>query len=84
MRWIAMLLLCAMLAGCGNVYLRGDAKTAVQTSALDAYTAVQRAKDNPATPSDLKAYLDENYRQWRYFVRSDLNDADWGPKLEGE
>jgi len=56
----------------------------VQTSALDAYTAVQRAKDNPATPSDLKAYLAENYRQWRYFVRSDLNDADWGPKLEGE
>ena len=31
-------------AGCGNVHLTGDALTAAETSALDAYQAVHRSE----------------------------------------
>ena len=83
MVWIGLLAaLC--LAGCGNVYLRGEALTAAETSTLDAYQAVQRAEKEPATPDWEKAYLAENFRQWRWFVRSAHKDLTWGPKLEGE
>jgi len=78
----ALVLLC--LAGCGNVYLRGEALTAAETSAMDAFGAAQRADAEPATPAWQKAYLQENFKQWRLFVRSARKDDAWGPKLEGE
>ena len=77
---------CVALAftGCASVTVRGEAMTAVETSAMDAYQAVARAKADPATPAWEKSYLAENYKQWRSFVRSAKKDAAWGPKLEGE
>ena len=86
------------LAGCGNVYLWGDGLTAAETSAMDAYNAFQRAQpsavlpDANAAPADPnaslpmweKAYLEENYKQWRSFVRSANKDLTWGPKLRNE
>jgi len=82
-----MLVLMAMVifvAGCGNVSLQGEALTAAETSTMDAYQAVQRADAEPATPSWEKAYLTENFLQWRFFVRSARKDLNWGPRLEGE
>ena len=73
-----------LFAGCGNVYLKGDALTAAQTSATDAYNAAIRGHKEPAAPLWMSAYLDENYLQWRSFVRSATKDTTWGPKLEGE
>ena len=78
----AVIVLAMAIGGCGNVYLQGDGLTAAETSTLDAYQAVQRADAN--TPAWQKAYLAENFRQWRYFVRSARKDLVWGPKLEGE
>jgi hypothetical protein len=72
------------LAGCGNVYLKGDALTAAETSTLDAYQAVQRAAADANNPAWEKAYLSENFKQWRFFVRSAHKDLNWGPKLEAE
>ena len=72
------------IAGCGNVSLQGEALTAAETSAMDAYQAVQRAQADPATPSWENAYLAENFKQWRFFVRSARKDLTWGPKMEGE
>jgi hypothetical protein len=80
-------LACAALggAGCGNVYLHGDAATAAEQSTLDAYQAVQRSGAAAASqPSWDQAYLTENFKQWRFFVRSARKDLTWGPKLEGE
>lgn len=74
----------ACIGGCGNVYIRGDALTAAETSAMDAWQAVQRAEKEPATPDWQKAYLAENFKQWRLFVRSARKDLSWGPKLEEE
>ncbi len=79
-------------AGCGNVYLKGEALTAAETSAMDAFQAVQRAEAPPAAtqppeaiaPPWMKAYLEENFKQWRSFVRSAHKDTNWGPKLPGE
>lgn len=83
-----VLLVAGLLAGCGNVTLKGEALTAAETSAMDAYQAVQRADaeptSQPATPSWEQAYLQENFKQWRFFVRSARKDLTWGPKLEGE
>jgi len=73
-----------MLAGCGNVTLKGEALTAAETSTMDALQAVQRAGAEPATPAWQLAYLQENFRQWRLFVRSARKDTTWGPKLPGE
>ena len=90
------LLVMLCLTGCGNVYLRGEALTAAETSALDAYGALQRvdpcpscvdpaaATTQPAVEPWVKAYLTENFKQWRFFVRSARKDLTWGPKLEGE
>ena len=72
------------LAGCGNVYLRGEALTAAETSAMDAWQAAQRGAAEPATPAWEKAYLEENFKQWRFFVRSARKDEAWGPKLPAE
>ena len=83
---LAVVLAAAVLlfAGCGNVYVKGEALTALETSTLDAYQAVQRADAEPAAPDWLKAYLSENFKQWRSFVRAARKDTDWGLKLEGE
>jgi len=80
------LLVVLCVAGCGNVYLRGEALTAVETSALDAYQAVERAgaQCESDCPAWLRAYLQENFKQWRFFVRAARKDETWGPKLEGE
>ena len=72
------------VAGCGNVQLRGEALTAAETSAMDAWQASQRASAEPATADWQKAYLAENFKQWRFFVRSARKDETWGPTLEGE
>ena len=72
------------VAGCGNVYLKGEALTAAETSTLDAYQAAQRADAEPNTSAWEKAYLTENFKQWRYFVRSARKDLVWGPKLPDE
>ncbi|HOF17355.1 MAG TPA: hypothetical protein PK082_00465 [Phycisphaerae bacterium] len=90
MRTILILgVLCAvcggLLPGCGNVTLRGEALTAAETSAMDAYQAVQRAGATTTTqPTWEQSYLVENFRQWRYFVRAARKDLTWGPKLAGE
>ena len=73
-----------LLAGCGNVYLKGDALTAAETSMMDAWQATQRAQAEPATPAWQKAYLQENFKQWRFFVQSARKDTAWGPKLSDE
>lgn len=93
---LLVLLSVAAVTGCGNVYLKGDALTAAETSALDAYGALQRVDPcpncvdptavttQPCVEPWVKAYLAENFKQWRFFVRSARKDLTWGPKLEGE
>ncbi|MCY2930414.1 MAG: hypothetical protein NTV86_13120 [Planctomycetota bacterium] len=81
---LLVLLAALSVAGCGNVYVQGEARTAVETSALDAYLASQKASADACTPAWGKAYLEENFRQWRYFARAARKDANWGPKLLGE
>lgn len=71
---ILTLILCLCLAGCGNVYLRGEALTAAETSAVDAVEANRRAADTPA-PDWLKAYLAENSQQWKSFVQAAKDDT---------
>ena len=73
-----------LLAGCGNVYLKGDALTAAETSTMDAWQATQRAQAEPSTPAGERAYLEENFKQWRVFVQSARKDTAWGPKLSDE
>ncbi len=87
LKWAAIVTLAAVvigLAGCGNVYLQGDGLTAAETSALDAFQAVQRADADASTPAWERTYLTENYKQWRFFVRSARKDLAWGPKLPAE
>jgi hypothetical protein len=88
LKWAAIVTLAAAaicIAGCGNVYLQGDAATAAEQSTLDAYQAAQRAGGTATSqPSWEQAYLVENFKQWRFFVRSARKDLSWGPKLEGE
>jgi hypothetical protein len=38
----------------------------------------------PDCPAWLRAYLAEDFKQWRFFVRSARKDEAWGPRLEGE
>ena len=85
-RWLFLLIvLAALLPGCGDVYLHGEALTAAEMSTMDALQAVRRSSDSdPPTPALIRSYLTENFRQWRYFVRAARRQADWGPKLEGE
>jgi len=77
-------------SGCGgNVYLRGDALTAAETSTMDAYQAVHRsgAVESMRAGKQLtweQSYLCENFTQWRAFVRSARKDLSWGPKLGAE
>lgn len=80
---LVMLLVAAagVIAGCGNVDLRGEAMTAAETSALDAWQAAQRAGADSTTPTWEQGYLLEDYAQWRYFVRAAKKDPTWGPKL---
>jgi len=72
------------LTGCGNVYLWGEALTAAELSAMDAFQAMKRADADPATPLWQRGYLTENYIQWRCFVRSARKDEAWGPVLPSE
>jgi len=79
-----VLLVLISCVGCGNVTLNGEALTAAQQSSQDAATAVQRANADSATPAWVKAYLLEDAKQWRSYVRSATKDADWGPSLPGD
>jgi hypothetical protein len=58
--------------------------TAAQQSTMDAYQSVTRANSEPATPAWEKAYLTENFKQWRSYVRSAIKNATWGPLLDSE
>ena len=80
---ILVVLAAAVVAGCGNVHVTGDAETCLLSSTQDAYTAYLRLDGNTA-PAWVKDYLGENYKQWRYFVRSDKADANWGSRLPEE
>lgn len=82
-KYILILAMVFCLAGCGNVYVMGDAKTALETSAMDAWLASQ--KPLPAeSPAWVKAYLEQNFIQWRSFARSANKNETWGPKLPSE
>lgn len=85
---VAVLIFCvcipAAMSGCGNVLLSGESLTAAQQSVMDGYQAVQRANADPATPEWEKAYLTENFKQWRFYVRSARKDLTWGPTLASE
>lgn len=85
---LAVLLVAALcvffLPGCGNVQLKGDSMTAAEMSTTDAFNATQRAEKDANIPNWTKAYLDENFKQWRCFVWSAKKDTTWGPKLPEE
>ena len=81
---VVAVLVVLLLAGCGNVYLAGDAMTTAECSALDAAGFAERVQaDGNASPL-VRAYAAENAWQWRCFVRSAKKDLAWGPKLQGE
>ncbi len=73
-----------MTAGCGNVELRGESLTAAEVSTVDALNAANLLRPAANAPHWAKVYLDENFKQWRCFVRSARKDDAWGPKLPGE
>ena len=87
-RLVAMVLalscVAAGVAGCGNVHLTGEALTAAENSAMDALQASRRADADEATADWQKAYLAENFLQWRWFVRAARREDSWGPKLPAE
>ena len=79
----------ACVGGCGNVTLRGDALTAAEMSTMDAYQAAQRsgaveAMRTGTPPTWEQSFLIENFKQWRFFVRSACKNLTWGPKLPDE
>jgi hypothetical protein len=91
MRWIGIVFtalvviaLAGSLAGCGNVYLSGDAMTCTEMSVADAFNAAQRAETDANIPNWTKSYLDENFKQWRSYLRSAKKDMTWGPQLPEE
>lgn len=71
------------LAGCDQVAIRGPAMTTAENSVKDALIAYNRATSQPDNWTE-RAYLRENFYQWRFFVRAAKNDNQWGPKLAGE
>lgn len=73
-----------VMPGCGNVQLKGESLTAAEVSTVDALNAANRLRPDANTPQWAKVYLDENFKQWRCFVRSARKDLDWGPKLPDE
>jgi len=81
---LLIVLLVASAAGCGNVNVWGEGRTALETSTMDAYLAAQKASTDEAMPAWGKAYIEENFRQWRYFARAAHKDTNWGPKLPTE
>ena len=52
--------------------------------ALDAYLASQKAAIDTTAPTWVRAYLDENFRQWRFFSRAASHDPNQGPTLPSE
>ena len=81
---LAIVAACLIAPGCGNVTLKGAALTAAEVSTGDAYNAAQRWAEDPGLPFAVQAYLDENFIQWRCFVRSARKSDTWGPELPGE
>jgi len=88
--FVAVIGMTVFAPGCGgNVYLRGDALTAAETSVMDAYQVVHRsgaveAQKSGTTLTWEQAYAVNNFQQWRYFVRSARKDLTWGPTLPNE
>jgi hypothetical protein len=80
---VVVLAVC-LLAGCGNVYLAGDAMTAATCSTVDAFDFAARVRGDANLPRVVSLYADENASQWRSFVRSARKDMSWGPKLPDE
>lgn len=58
--------------------------TCTEMSAVDAFNAAQRAEADANLPNWTKCYLDENFKQWRSYVRSAKADMTWGPQLPEE
>ncbi|MCG3178001.1 MAG: hypothetical protein BIFFINMI_02006 [Phycisphaerae bacterium] len=68
---VLALLIVPALCGCNTVYVRGDAATALETSAIHAQVAADRAQySSPPPPAWVSEYLAENAKQWRAFVTS--------------
>ena len=87
--FVAVIGMTVFSPGCGgNVYLRGKALTAAETSVMDAYQAVHRSgaieAHRSGTPTWEQVYYVENFKQWRYFVRSARRNLTWGPTLPNE
>jgi len=86
--FVAIVGMTCFTSGCGNVHLRGDALTVAETSVMDAYQAVHRSgaieAQRTGTPTWEQVYYVENFKQWRYFVRSARADLTWGPTLPNE
>lgn len=64
------LVLWLLVCGCGNVYLRGEAKTAVKQSAALAEEAARRAEEQEAEPAWVQEFLRENAKWWDAFKRA--------------
>jgi len=74
-------LVCFVFTGC-QVYLNGEARTAVTNSTIDAVEAARRANADPNTAPWLKSYTVENAKQWREFMRSAKRDTAWGAEYD--
>jgi hypothetical protein len=81
---VAAALVVLALAGCGNVYLTGDAMGCAENSALDAAGFAYRVREDPNASRLVRYYAVENAEQWRWFVRSAKKDLSWGPRLPGD
>ncbi|MCG3178305.1 MAG: hypothetical protein BIFFINMI_00631 [Phycisphaerae bacterium] len=68
---IVAALIVPLVCGCNTVYVRGDAMTALETSAIHAQVASDRAQFSSPPPAPwVQEYLAENAKQWRSFVTS--------------
>jgi len=68
---VLAMLVVPLVCGCNTVYVRGDAATALETSAIHAQVAADRAQFSSQPPAPwVQEYLAENAKQWRAFVTS--------------
>ena len=75
---LASIILLALMAGCQDVTLRGQAMSAAENSAIHAFEAHKRWDCR----SECKAYKKLNAEQWRWFVRAAKRDNAWGVELD--
>jgi len=67
---LVLLLLLVSVTGCGNVYLQGEAKTAVTQSAILSQEAARRAEEQEVQPEWVVEFLQENASWWDAFNRA--------------